>query len=124
MRRPTAVAWLGDEDVAIHDHCYVVRSHINPSYLSYYMQTAAFVRAKDRHVARTKVKTLLLNGLKSIPVPVPSAAEQARIVAILDDFEALKSDLNIGLPAELRARRQQYEYYRDHLLTFKELPNE
>ncbi|HWE40901.1 MAG TPA: type I restriction-modification system subunit M N-terminal domain-containing protein [Gemmatimonadaceae bacterium] len=46
--------------------------------------------------------------------------EQARIVAILDRFDALVTDLSIGLPAELEARRQQYEYNRDRLLTFRE----
>ena len=49
-----------------------------------------------------------------------SLEEQARIVAILDKFDALVNDLSIGLPAELAARRKQYEYYRDRLLTFEE----
>lgn len=115
-----AVAWLGDEDVAIHDHCYVVRSTVNPAYLSYYMQTAAYIAAKDKYVARTKVKTLLLDGLKRILVPVPSTAEQEHIVSILDKFDTLVNDLSTGLPAEILARRQQYEHYRDKLLTFKE----
>jgi type I restriction enzyme S subunit len=43
-------------------------------------------------------------------------------VSILDKFDALTNDLSIGLPAEINARRKQYEYYRDRLLTFKELP--
>ena len=67
-----AVAWLGDEDVAIHDHCYVFRSSLNPLYVSYYMQTASFRADKNRHVARTKVKTLLPGGLARIRIPVPS----------------------------------------------------
>lgn len=53
-------------------------------------------------------------------IPVPSLAEQKRIVAILDEFEALTNDLSVGLPAELAARRKQYEYYRDRLLAFEE----
>ncbi len=53
-------------------------------------------------------------------IPVPSLAEQARIVAILDRFDALCTDLTAGLPAEIAARQKQYEYYRDRLLTFKE----
>ncbi len=115
-----AVAWVGEEDVAIHDHCYVIRSGINATYLAYVMSTAAFTREKGKHIARTKVKTLLLDGLKRIVVPIPSLDEQERIVEILDKFDALVNDLSIGLPAELAARRKQYEYYRDRLLTFKE----
>ena len=45
---------------------------------------------------------------------------QRRLVDILDNFESICTDLNIGLPAEIEARRKQYEYYRDKLLTFKE----
>ena len=59
--------------------------------------------------------------VKDFPIPVPSLQEQRRIVDILDKFDALVNDLSVGLPAELAARRQQYEYYRDKLLTFKEL---
>ena len=52
-------------------------------------------------------------------IPVPSMEEQERIVSILDRFEALTTDLQSGLPAEIEARRQQYEYYRNKLLTFE-----
>ena len=52
---------------------------------------------------------------------LPSLAEQEHIVAILDRFDALCNDLSSGLPAEIEARKKQYEYYRDKLLTFKEL---
>lgn len=52
-------------------------------------------------------------------IPIPSIAEQQRIVAILDRFDTLTTDLTQGLPAEIEKRRQQYEYYRDKLLTFK-----
>lgn len=59
--------------------------------------------------------------IKSFPIPVPSLEEQNRVVELLDKFDALVNDLSAGLPAEISARRQQYEYYRDKLLTFKEL---
>lgn len=60
-----------------------------------------------------------VSDLEKFVIPVPSIAEQDRIVEILDKFDALVNDLSIGLPAELAARRKQYEYYRDRLLTFK-----
>ena len=59
------------------------------------------------------------NKVKSFPIPIPSLEEQQRIVDILDRFETLTTDLQSGLPAEITARRQQYEYYREQLLTFK-----
>jgi type I restriction enzyme S subunit len=55
---------------------------------------------------------------KKLQIPIPSLEEQSRIVAILDKFEALVNDMSTGLPAEIRMRRQQYEYYRTKLLTF------
>ena len=61
------------------------------------------------------------NAVKRVSVPVPPLAEQERIVKILDRFEKLCNDISDGLPAEIEARQKQYEYYRDKLLTFKEL---
>lgn len=52
-------------------------------------------------------------------IPIPSISEQQRIVSILDRFDTLTTDLTQGLPAEIEKRKQQYEYYRDKLLTFK-----
>lgn len=52
-------------------------------------------------------------------IPVPTLEEQNRIVSILNRFESLTTSLQSGLPAEIAARRQQYEHYRDKLLTFK-----
>jgi len=59
-------------------------------------------------------------NLNRIPIPAPPLVEQERIVEILDTFDALVNDRSIGLPAELNARRKQYEHYRDRLLTFPE----
>lgn len=59
-----------------------------------------------------------MDKLRKKMFPIPPLSEQRRIVSILDQFETLVNDLSIGLPAELEARRKQYEYYRDKLLTF------
>ena len=58
--------------------------------------------------------------IMSTEIPVPNLEIQKRIVKVLDNFEAICTDLNIGLPAEIEARQKQYEYYRDLLLTFAE----
>ena len=57
--------------------------------------------------------------MESILIPIIPLSEQQRIVSILDRFDTLTTDLTQGLPAEIEKRRQQYEYYRDKLLTFK-----
>jgi type I restriction enzyme S subunit len=64
---------------------------------------------------------LTQGALREIPIPVPHLQVQEEIVRILDSFDALVSDISIGLPAEIAARRKQYEYYRDKLLSFEEL---
>ena len=71
--------------------------------------------------ARGDLNSSLILSLK---IPVPPLAEQQRIVDILDRFDALCNDITSGLPAEIEARKKQYEYYRDKLLTFKELKKE
>ncbi len=67
------------------------------------------------------IQRLYNENLRRAKILIPSLEEQHRIVSVLDQFESLTSDLSIGLPAELNARRKQYEYYRDKLLTFQEL---
>lgn len=111
---------MGDEDVAIHDDCFAFKHSLNPKYVAYYFETSAFHSEKERYVSRAKVKRLSGENLAKLTIPVPSVAEQERIVSVLDKFDALVNDLSIGLPAEIEARRKQYEYYRDRLLTFKE----
>ena len=63
---------------------------------------------------------LMSNVMSRIKIPVPPIEEQVRIVNILDRFGKLCNDISEGLPVEIEARRKQYEYYRDKLLSFKE----
>ena len=59
--------------------------------------------------------------LENIEIVLPSLDEQNRIAMILERFDNLCHSISIGLPAEIEARQKQYEYYRDKLLTFKEV---
>lgn len=64
---------------------------------------------------------LAVKNIAELVAPVPTMQQQKKVIDILDKFEAICTDLNSGLPAEIKARQKQYEYYRDKLLTFKEL---
>lgn len=79
----------------------------------------AQIRAKT--VRGATVDRIPIADLAGWSVSIPPMAEQRRIVVLLDKFDALVNDLSSGLPAEINARRQQYEYYRDRLLTFEEV---
>jgi type I restriction enzyme S subunit len=82
-------------------------------------KTDDFIRlAKSKSV---KMPQLSVADTDDFMIPVPPIQIQRKIIEILDKFDALVNDISIGLPAELAARRKQYEYYRDKLLAFKEL---
>ena len=69
------------------------------------------------------MKNITMTNIRKFKIPILNIAEQKRIINILDKFEQLSNDITQGLPAEIEARRKQYEYYRDKLLTFKEIKN-
>ena len=71
-----------------------------------------------RQVRRASVPRLSKSAFEKIKIPIPSLAEQQRIVSILDKFEALTTSISEGLPKEIALRRKQYEYYRNQLLSF------
>ena len=71
-------------------------------------------------VRKAGVPRLSRSIIDNMVIPVPQIEEQERIVTILDRFEKLTNDITEGLPAEIKARQQQYEYYRNKLLTFKQ----
>ena len=72
-------------------------------------------KGKEKSSAQSNIN---LGTFEQLKLPFPSLAEQARIVAILDKFDALTSSLTEGLPREIELRQKQYEYYRDLLLSF------
>ena len=110
---------------ALHQRAY--RIHINtpevvPKYYFHYMK-AKFLPYIQKTMFQGSVASIRRPMLNAFPVPVPSLDVQNRIVKVLDNFEKICSELNIGLPAEIEARQKQYEYYRDKLLTFAENGN-
>lgn len=114
-----SVAWLGAEEIGISGHAAIFSHSENPKYISYCTQTDSFLQQKRKYAHGTKVIEISPDQVAKISIPLPPRKEQDRIVAILDKFEALNNSISDGLPAEIAARQQQYEYYRDKLLTFK-----
>lgn len=114
-----SVVWLGEEDIIVSNDACFIQHNLNPKYLGYLLQTESFSNYKKKVATGTKVIRINADAVADFVIPVPSLEEQAHIVSILDRFEALTTDLQSGLPAEIEARRQQYEYYRNKLLTFE-----
>jgi type I restriction enzyme S subunit len=116
-----AVAWLGDNQIVTGGHATIFKHEQNPKYLAYYTQTDMFSIEKKRLAQGTKVIDVSAKNLAKIKIPIPSLKEQERIASILDKLDSLVNDISIGLPAEIKARRKQYEHYRNRLLTFEPL---
>ena len=107
------------EDFWSSDGCYCVE-HSNlfdDRYIYYVLQTQEQQLKSKVRVAG--IPTLDKPVVEDLLVPIPPLTEQQHIVSILDRFDKLTTDITTGLPAEIEARRKQYEYYRDKLLTFK-----
>ncbi|MGS0724544.1 restriction endonuclease subunit S [Shewanella sp. 0m-11] len=120
------LAWLGDE-AAISGDMMLFRHEQNVTYLAYFFQTADFQTQKAPFITGIKVRRVSKDNLAKILVPIPcpdnpkkSLKIQAEIVRILDAFTELTTELTIELTTELNARKKQYNYYRDQLLSFEE----
>ena len=111
------LAWFGGQ-AAISGDMVLFRHDQNVKYLAYYFQTEAFQAQKRKYITGTKIRRVSKDNLAKIIVPIPPLAEQARIVAILDKFDALTHSISEGLPREIELRQKQYEHYRDLLLSF------
>ena len=111
------IGWLGDE-ICISGDMFAFRHNQNTKYITYLLQTNDFKNYKRKYAQGTKVIRVKPEKILNYNIPIPPLSEQERIVAILDKFDALVNDLTSGLPAEIEARRKQYEYYRNKLLQF------
>lgn len=92
---------------------------LDSSYLKYIFDSKTVQNYIQRNAQGAAQKGIYLDSVKKIKIPLPSLTRQNEIVKILDRFESLCNDISTGLPAEIKARHQQYEYYRDKLLSFK-----
>jgi type I restriction enzyme S subunit len=113
-----------NEKYDLHQRAYRVHfitSDINTKYAFYYLQVYFKDYIMNKAVAAT-VTSIRKPMLQGFPIAFPPLAEQARIVAILDKFEALTTSLSDGIPAEQALQQKRYEYYRDLLLTFEKRP--
>lgn len=113
------LAWLGDEPAAVHDACFIFQSDMYPLFVSHYLRTDIYHKQIRKYVSEAKICSISAKGLGNAVIPVPSFERQQSIALLLDKFESLVNDLSEGLPAEIVAVQEQYEYYRNKLLTFK-----
>ena len=95
-------------------------SKILSKYLMFLLGSTQIKNSYMKKAAGGTVKSVPMAEMRKLQIPVPPLEEQERIVAILDRFDKLCNDISQGLPAEIEARKKQYEYYRDKLLSFKE----
>lgn len=110
-----SVAYLGNEEIAVSNHTFILKHKQNPKFLSYSTSTNSFSIQKRKYVAGAKVSCIKTEHFAKIQIYLPSLSEQSRIVSILDQFEASIANLE----AQLQEREKQYEHYRNQLLTFE-----
>lgn len=106
--------WAADDCL-----CIICTDSLLSKYVYHYLiEHKIFLISKIR---KASIPRLSRVTIEQLPIAVPNISEQQRIVSILDKFEALVNDLTEGLPAEIAAVQEQYEYYRNKLLTFKDV---
>lgn len=98
-----------------------LKDNINTNYIKFILQSSFMKKYIKKCVKGSAQPNLNLQQLNDFIVPFPNNEKQIEIMNILEKFEKLSNNISEGLPAEIEARQKQYEYYRDKLLTFKEL---
>ena len=107
-----------------HDICLaggdivVLKHNQNPKYMAYVLSTTNAQSQKSKGKVKSKVVHSSVPAISDIIIPIPPLAEQKKIANMIERFDHLCNDISNGLPAEIEARKKQYEYYRDTLLSF------
>lgn len=114
--------WLANGDGGTNGDVLTIRADRNflsPEFLYQCLASDDFFQYDMNHAKGAKMPRGSKEDVMNYKIPITSLSEQQKIVSILDRFDTLTNDLTSGLPAEMEKRRQQYEFYRDKLLTFK-----
>jgi len=122
MARTTPIAFSASGKFWVNNHVHVLEfnNYVERRFVEYYLNMTNL----ERYISTAAQPKLSQENLNRILIPDYTYERKVRIVAILDHFDTLVNDLSHGLPAEIAARRKQYEYYRNKLLTFKEVKHE
>ena len=115
-----SIAYVGNDKCLAGGDIVVMKHKQNPRYLAHVLNTSMAREQKSRGKVKSKVVHSNVPSIEQIEIPLPPLDIQKRYAEVLDNFEQICNDLNIGLPAEIEARKKQYEYYRNLLLTFAE----
>ena len=114
--RKTPIAFSISGKTWVNNHAHVLKfdNIINQKFVNYYLNYLDL----SPYISGAAQPKLNQQNLNNIKIPYPSLEIQSRIVHVLDNFDTVCNDLNIGLPKEIELRQKQYEYFRDKLLTF------
>lgn len=120
----TAIVEETPKDWNIKEGVYAIKPNyhlLDSKYLRYLLMSKAIKTAYLKKVTGGTVKSIPMKELRKIIIPLPSIEQQRKIAELIGQFDSLCNDIAIGLPAEIKARQKQYEYYRDKLLSFDEV---
>ncbi|EPO0094035.1 restriction endonuclease subunit S [Campylobacter upsaliensis] len=113
-----AVVYLGKQEACVSGDTFIFSHSQNPKFIGYMFQTENFNTFKHKYAQGAKVLRVHNKHLENFQIPLPPLVVQNDIVELLDKFDTLTNDLTSGIPAEIEARKKQYEYYRERLLSF------
>ena len=109
------LVWYGEEPVAVHDACYILKHEQEPMYISYYLRSNIYHQQLKQYVSSGKISSFSADGLGKVLIPIQPRRKQKEIVDTLRTFESYISKLE----KLIALRQKQYEYYREKLLTFE-----
>ena len=116
-----STVYLGHDKCLAGGDMVVMKHNQNPKYMAYVLSTTQAQMQKSKGKVKSKVVHTSIPDLKEISIPIPPLEIQEKVSNMIEKLDKLCNDITDGLPAEIEARQKQYEYYRDKLLTFKEL---